>query len=677
MKKLFIIILIILHASNCLATKYYVRNGGSDSNSGLSDANAWATIAKVNSSSFSPGDSILFKRGSSWNETLIISNSGTSGARITYADYGTGEKPRISGLTTVTGWTVHSGSVYRASVLASAPNVLAIDGVNTPMGRYPNAALPYRWNATDLTIDNYSYNSITDAALPSSPDLDGAEIVIRTRQWVTETRQIVHSGTTLTLASGNFYYTPVSSGQGYFVRNHLALLDADNEWYYNDGTLYIYGNPSGETVRITTRSNLVEVSSKDYITLKNLILEGANDYAIYATNSDYLIIENCDILYGGNTAIYCESNCISPIIRYCNITDINNYAIVARNVNSITIEYNNISYIGYINGAGGSGDEDYTGIVATGYGGKIRHNRLTHVGYSGIRFGGQDTELSYNFLDSICLNKSDGGGFYTYRDFETGKSIHHNIIMNVLPQEYGWSYYDYTSATAIYLDGAHNTTITDNVLAHCANGMYINCAQDVSTERNLCYDNTYGLMLMTQYGELAEDQSHAYNIYFSRYGYNDQYCMYIVAKSLGESYLYNWGTSDYNYYICPINDDNYIATQYNAWGGTYAYLNLTEWQSASGKDAHSNSTPVTVSSDDQLHFVYNDTTDVRYYNITGTLRDHANNIYTGSMSLLPFTGIVLMGSGSVTEVDEEYDSPRGFLFYFGKRVKYSGKFVKW
>ena len=44
---------------------YYVKNGGDDRANGLSDANAWATIAKVNdfakSPGFSDGDIIQLK----------------------------------------------------------------------------------------------------------------------------------------------------------------------------------------------------------------------------------------------------------------------------------------------------------------------------------------------------------------------------------------------------------------------------------------------------------------------------------------------------------------------------------------------------------------------------------------------------------------------------------------
>jgi hypothetical protein len=85
---------------------YYVRNGGNDKNSGLSDAQAWASVNRVNRTGFSAGDRILFKRGSTWTEPLAISSSGSSASPITYGAYGEGEKPVFDGMTSVPGWKI-------------------------------------------------------------------------------------------------------------------------------------------------------------------------------------------------------------------------------------------------------------------------------------------------------------------------------------------------------------------------------------------------------------------------------------------------------------------------------------------------------------------------------------------------------------------------------------------
>jgi hypothetical protein len=79
-------------------TAYYVKTGGNDSYSGLSDALAWATIAKVNAVSLSPDDIVYFKRGNTFVGCIVpYGNSGTSGHPIIFSAYGTGARPIIDG----------------------------------------------------------------------------------------------------------------------------------------------------------------------------------------------------------------------------------------------------------------------------------------------------------------------------------------------------------------------------------------------------------------------------------------------------------------------------------------------------------------------------------------------------------------------------------------------------
>lgn len=81
-------------------TTYYVDAvSGSDSNGGESPGDAWQTVTKVNGFSFSAGDSILFRRGQTWTNRLDLDAvQGTSGSRITFADWDSGDKPRIYAL---------------------------------------------------------------------------------------------------------------------------------------------------------------------------------------------------------------------------------------------------------------------------------------------------------------------------------------------------------------------------------------------------------------------------------------------------------------------------------------------------------------------------------------------------------------------------------------------------
>jgi len=76
------------------AATYYVSSSGSDTNPGT-QALPWQTLDKVNSMSFQPGDSILFKRGDIWNGELSPSTSGNQTNYISYGAYSTGTNPII------------------------------------------------------------------------------------------------------------------------------------------------------------------------------------------------------------------------------------------------------------------------------------------------------------------------------------------------------------------------------------------------------------------------------------------------------------------------------------------------------------------------------------------------------------------------------------------------------
>src|SRR5580658_4807186 len=79
MTALVVIILVLEAAPAAWAATYYVSSStGSDTNSGTASTAAWQTIAHVNAQTFQPGDSILFRRGDVWNESLAPPSSGTS-----------------------------------------------------------------------------------------------------------------------------------------------------------------------------------------------------------------------------------------------------------------------------------------------------------------------------------------------------------------------------------------------------------------------------------------------------------------------------------------------------------------------------------------------------------------------------------------------------------------------
>jgi hypothetical protein len=115
-------LLLLMFSAMASATTYYVSSStGNDANAGTSLSTPWQTIAHVNGQTFLPGDSILFKRGDVWNESLAPSTSGNSGNPISFDAYGTGAAPNLTGYYAVpaTAWVPVAGNAWKAPVPAA------------------------------------------------------------------------------------------------------------------------------------------------------------------------------------------------------------------------------------------------------------------------------------------------------------------------------------------------------------------------------------------------------------------------------------------------------------------------------------------------------------------------------------------------------------------------------
>ena len=126
-------------------TDYYVKNAGDDAKSGLDDTNAWKTISKVNSSSFSGDDNIYFNKGDEWREQLTAPSSGTSGHLITFGAYGSGATPIINGADVMSTWTSYSGNTWQKTGVTTEPYVVWIDGTKLTKGSDKDSLNDHEW----------------------------------------------------------------------------------------------------------------------------------------------------------------------------------------------------------------------------------------------------------------------------------------------------------------------------------------------------------------------------------------------------------------------------------------------------------------------------------------------------------------------------------------------------
>jgi uncharacterized repeat protein (TIGR02059 family) len=651
MRKALLLLLVCVNLA-VSAKDYYVSSTGNDSADGLSSSTAWKTISKVNSVSslFNPGDKILFRRGDVFAGTLIMSKSGVAGNPITIGAYGSGANPVITGFITISDWDSYGGGIYYKSVSCeSSPNIVTVNGVNTPIGRWPNSDY--------LTIDSHSSNrSITDSELPSSPNWTGAEVVIRKQPYIWDRNKITsHSGSTISYTSGSNY--SAKDGYGYFIQNDIKTLDRQGEWYHNGTNFYMHfgsSSPENYSVKISVRDILINVDKVNYITIENISLEGANKYAVQVRDAGYITIQNCNINFTGNTAIYGPFWGSSPNCKIINntISNSNNNAITLNSDHTnATISGNNIKNTGMIVGMGESGDGTYKGIYASGDNGIIQYNTVENTGYVGIDFFGNNTTVAYNFVNNFNLVKNDGGGIYTYTGTKTpryGQKVTNNIILNGIG--YGKGIPDNeVHASGIYTDDrSRSILIADNTIANCnSSGIFIHNAHEIEITGNTLYNNgsarlDYGSQILFVHDSYSPDDPIRNlkinnNVFFARTKAQSVICFMTM-----DSDIPRFGTADNNYYAKPI-DNTYIARTWNAgWWSTATMRSLSNWQSFTGQDKNSRIAPISVDNENKIKFEYNATSSNKVISLDGSYIDVKGTKYSGSITLQPYSSVVLM-----------------------------------
>ena len=455
------------------ATTYYFSSStGDDSRTAAQAQNAatpWKTLSKLNSffSSLNAGDNVLFLRGDIFPGTITPTKDGTLGSPITFSAYGTGAKPIISGFTTVPSWTNLGSNIWESTSTVSglsSLNMVVINGTNTPMGRYPNTGY--------MAYQSSTASSITSSSLTGSPNWTGAEAVMRMYRWVIDRNPInSQSGGTLNFTDNDPDYDP-TNGFGFFIQNDVRTLDTQNEWYYNPSTkkLRIYSISTPANVQVATVTNLVSISTKDYLTFDNLSLQGANERAVYCNGGNKVTIQYCDILYSGTDAVYSYPNAPNIKVQYCNINNSNNSAIDLGNSDAGIIQHNTINNTGVFPGMGNYTNSTFTAVVAKGDFSDISYNHIDTAGYNGIYFAGSGTNVRYNYINYVCFNKDDGGGIYCYplqgvgQTYASKRTVQGNTVLNsigALESATG----SQSNGHLIYNDGADdNTDYIDNTI---------------------------------------------------------------------------------------------------------------------------------------------------------------------------------------------------------------------
>jgi len=657
MKRLIILLLMIQMSLIGHTAIYYVSStDGSDSDSGLTESLAWQTLTKLNAFTFASGDQILFRKGDTFYGSITVPRS-----TLAFGAYGTGSNPIISGFETVSGWTDQGNGIYRASTTASNTcNMVTVNGVNTPKGRYPKTG----W----LTFESFvNRTSITDNQLTNSPNWTGAEVVMVVDKWTIDRSLITnHTNSTINYTAGGSHSFEASGGYKYFIQNDLKTLTALGDWYCDGTYMYMYfgaNNPSSYVVKAAKIENLITLNLKNTITISNLTIEGSNTYGMFFSVCSGISITNCAIKSIGHTGIFgYGSNTIS--VDNCSINNNNNAGIdidaASTSISNCEVDSSGV-HSGMLPYSGGSSLA--MGIKVRSTGGLIEYCRVTNSGYNAISYYNSGFIVRYNVIDGCNYLLTDGGAIYTWLNDPTiiwsGVKVYNNIILN-------------SNANGLYCDNATNgIELYNNTIVSCAKwGFHSNDIFNVSLHHNTFYKSA-----------LAGFQLSTTNT-VSGYTHNDTITNNVIVNSpLPNAVIYEYssntndiinfiGTSDYNTLIGSSSNTNDFLNWFTTPGWSYTRRSFAGWKTLTSKEANSTYTSIDLGSDDVI-IEYNTTSIEKTVILDQNYRDIVNNADHTSVILEPYTSMVLLKHSAYpsTSTRKSVSNNKKTIVYNGKAIR--------
>jgi len=247
---------------------YYVSPTGNDSNPGTEDepfqtlTEARDVVRTINSNM--TGDIYVYLRGGTYDITSTITfepqDSGTNGYRIYYEAY-PGEVPVLNGGTLVTGWTQHSGNIYKATLNHGTKlRSLIVNGKRAYMAS-KNVNCQGSWGTYNITAgqDDWAWISGSKADgvryntgdVPALANADDVEIVNNTT-WNQNTvcvREIATEGSSRVLklqqpmgaiAQNQGWGTAFATSGSHKIQNAYEFLDSSGEFYFDRSTSTLY-----------------------------------------------------------------------------------------------------------------------------------------------------------------------------------------------------------------------------------------------------------------------------------------------------------------------------------------------------------------------------------------------------------------------------------------------------
>ena len=269
---------VVAPAANAACSTYYVSSSsGSDGNNGCSTSAPWQSLAKVNATTFTAGNQILFQDGGSWSGELTPQGSGASGNPVVISSYGSGSAPIIAGagaaasilLTNQQYWTIQNLEITNTAASAALRSGIQLqnntsgilngihivnNNIHNVLGFWNSNASVQPSTSSGIAFnlsDSYSTNGWNDVLIQGNTlnHVDAGAVYIGSLAGsghATDTSNVVIQNNTINDAGGNdivciFCASPLvqnnvatASGYRYSGAGLWMAVNTGGNWQYNE-----------------------------------------------------------------------------------------------------------------------------------------------------------------------------------------------------------------------------------------------------------------------------------------------------------------------------------------------------------------------------------------------------------------------------------------------------------
>lgn len=281
------------------ATIYYVdAASGDDGFSGTSATAAWKTIKKVNNRTFVPGDQVLFKRGETWHESLVVPSSGNSDQPITFGAYGSGNPPRLDGTypnsPIPVQWEQVQVNIYRSTspTWNTDPGLLIYKGAAKPAITTLSFSNPVPGSLKNGAILLQTDGTYTSFQVTSTSNHSVSGITLFTIQPTKNVyvRQLNADGREETWPDTLGTPTVITSPAG---------LTKPGHWYWNEQerAVYLYSDtyPNPADVKISLLDMGIYTNGKSNLNIRDITVHGFRDLGIFIRGTRDSVVQNMHV----------------------------------------------------------------------------------------------------------------------------------------------------------------------------------------------------------------------------------------------------------------------------------------------------------------------------------------------------------------------------------------------